>query len=59
MASVIKTYKARLGEVTVTAYTENGSTEYRVKHTLEAIETYWTRERKEAIAHAQFIAAKY
>lgn len=57
--NIIKRYKAKLGEVTVTEYTENGHTEYKVKHTHPAISAYWTAELFEAIKYAQFLAAKY
>jgi len=56
---IIRRFPAKHGEVTVTAYTENGHTEYAVRHTLPAIETFWTVEPFLAIRHAQFLAAKY
>ena len=59
MKKVIRKFTAKHGEVTVTAYTEDGHTEYQVKHSHPAIGTYWTAEPFEAIKHAQFLAAKY
>ena len=50
---------AKHGEVTITAYTENGHTEYCVKHSHPAFETYWTEEPFEAIKHARFLVARY
>lgn len=59
MKKVIFKKDAKHGEVTVTAYTEDGHTEYRVKHSHPAFDAYWTQEPFEALKHAQFLAAKY
>lgn len=51
---MIKNFASKHGEITVTAYTENGHTEYKVKHTHPAIETFWTQELFHALKHAQY-----
>lgn len=59
MMKIIFKKDAKFGEVTVTEYTENGHTEYKVKHSNPAIGTHWTQELFAALAHAQFLVAKY
>lgn len=59
MKEVIKKYPAKLGNVTVERFVENGEIEFRVKHSNENIGTYWSKSKQKAIAHAQFLAGKY
>ena len=59
MEKVIKRYQGKLGIVTVTEYNELGNTDYGVKHSNEQIGTYWCKDKREAIVHAQFLAGKY
>lgn len=59
MATIIRQYEGKLGQVTVTRYEEGGNTEYRVAHTLEAISPSWFLDKRDAVVHAQFLAGKY
>ena len=67
MVKVIKTYEAKYGTIRVTEYsgedTENGKEEYLVEHDgakFKPAYTYaWYRWKTDAIAHAQFLAAKF
>lgn len=63
MVKVIKSYKAMFGTVMVTEYSENGITEYCVKHDGATLPTTftvsWYKMKTDAIKHAQFLAGKY
>ena len=58
MVEVIKMYTGKLGVVTVTRYVEAGETWYRVKHDA-LVGANWTKDKREAIIEAQFLAGKY
>lgn len=61
MAKIIKTYKARFGDVEITKYDENDDVQYRVVHTYKPLYfcTSWFADKVEAIKFAQFLAGKY
>ena len=50
----IKTYQAKTGIVTVTYFVEDD--EYNVRHINRMYGSYWTKDRTEAIKHAQFLS---
>ena len=54
---IIREYEGALGKVTVTEYKNEATIEYAVKH--DMFPAYWTKDKTEAIKHAQFLAAKY
>ena len=59
MAETVKAIK-EYGSVIVEAYTTEHETVYRVLHKgCEAISPSWFDNKREAIIHAQFLAAKY
>lgn len=59
MMKTIRQYKGRTGTVSVVEYNEDGSTEYGVISENKSIQSYWTKDKVEAIKHAQFLSAKY
>lgn len=61
MKKEIRRYRGKLGEITVTEYSEGGSTEYRVMHhgITECRQWFADWQKSEAIAYAQFLASKY
>ena len=59
--TTIREYAGKTGIVTVTRYDANetygGGEEYHVTHSNGSVEgRYWTRNKAEAIAHAQFLS---
>lgn len=60
---IIRRYPGRLGWIVVEKYTNrNGSVEYCVSYRAMAdkgITDYWTRDKVEAVTHAQFLSGKY
>lgn len=62
MKREIRKYIGKLGEVTVTEYTEDGKVEYHVvHHGLNGCGCGWFKDwqKADAIAYAQFLAGKY
>lgn len=61
MKREIRKYTGKLGEVTVTEYTENGKVEYHVVHHGIPYGKEWFNrwQKANAIAYAQFLAGKY
>ena len=58
MESIIRTYQARTGIVTITYYGD--VREYLVSHSNKALQAHhWYKDKTEAIRHAQFLAGKY
>lgn len=59
MKEIIWKRMAKLGEVTITRYEENGILEYRVKLNHPSFSTTWFDSKRDAILYAQFLAGKY
>lgn len=59
MAKIIREYNGRTGKVLVIEFNECGCTGYKVESSNKFISNYWTKDKMEAIKHAQFLAAKY
>lgn len=55
----IRRYIGTFGEVKVVEYDETGKPEYYVVHGGIPGSATWYREKRDAIVHAQFLAAKY
>lgn len=59
MIERIKDYEGKLGHIAIDKYTDGGKAEYHVTHSNPNIPNYWSLNKRDAIAYAQFLAGKY
>ena len=59
MEEIIKVYHARLGDVIIERYEEEGTEKFHVIHTHQGISNSWHDYKRDAIVRAQFLAGKY
>ena len=59
MITVIKQYPGKDGIIIVEEYNEDGKIQYHVRYKNHPVFNTWHKYKRDAIARAQFISAKY